>query len=854
MKKIIAMLLAVLCLTSVFAVPSYAEGRRATYNKVDTPILTFKENNALKIWSVCKAMGMTDNQAAGVIGVFERESGLDPSALEGVFETGMTDKKKKLMKDKKALTDYCVNSLFARYDAQGLKINKSAYKGVDGNYYPAVGLPQFTGGRFSKLLLYSEYHKVAWYEIDNQLAYFFKESDKSGYSDGHGKWIVEKYIANTKASVDECTAEWLRVFEGVPGNHLAQRQANARSWLRKFKGSKGDINYAKKIMKLMDKPYMGSGGNTSTDIADVSIYHELASKVLIMSQNSGFRFDFDGTKTEKQNKANSEVLAEMVGKDKSKNKYSLYDLFGSDIHYYRYLGESTTSLTLLDHAFTYLLEGRISDLGLGESIFYDSEGRYLSAHVYSGRPLVLNSDILLQGSVDPRVSSIVSYFSGYSYTHSELMLTFCKLVTDATTYMLGPEPLEHVGSFVDSVLSIQLLKDIRPMILVLLGFAMVGFILSLLKHTVGIYKGQEALKHVIVRALVGILLLGGVFAFIASPTALNKQIVKVATITDSIFAETLSKAYEDDEVIGSTDSSNVTAAAIWKTAIFEPWCQAVFGDKYENLYTQYSDKPEENKMKQSYLTEEGITNIKAGQYGYNSAKYTGDVYVPVGNGVQIRNWAAYLYSCQSRFHKDYDVANIQLQEDKKDDKEKNYLFPFAKTTARNANINADTFRVIDAQMDISPQVYSDGKEIFNYTGAKRLEHHYIKYTAVMMWNVLMLLFFWPLIFKKLSSLMKLLFFGVQFVYYTIQELFKESGKVAEMFGNVKENALQYLLACIKIYIMTIMYTLLVGKGMIFAVLFIFIAFNILATTPSRVVNGVNQLKHKAVRYKNELVK
>ena len=849
MKKLLSVILAlVICMTTL-VIPSFA----TEYTKVDTPSLSFKDNNALKIWSVCKAMGMTDNQAAAVIGVFEEESHLDPAALEGVYETGLTETKQKILRNRKSLADYTKNKLFPMYAKNGLRIDKSAYKGTDGQYYPAVGLAQFTGTRFSKLLAYGEYHKVAWYEMDNQLAYFFKDDDKSGYTDGHGKWIVDTYIANKNASIDECVKDWLRVFEGVPGNKLGKRQANAHKWYKKFKGSKGDINYGIKVMKLMDKSYKGASGNTTTDVADVSIYHELASKVLIMNQNSGFRFDFDGSALARQKAANSEVLADLLGKTEAKNKYSLYDLFGSDIHYYRYLGESTTSLTLLDHAFTYMQEGRISDIDLGDTIMYDSHGRYLSTHVYSGRPIVLNSDSLMQGSSDPRVSSISSYFTGFAYTQSEFILNVCKVLTDSVTYLLGPEPLQQVQSFVDSILSTDIVKGIRPVVIVFISLAVVGLILSLFKHAVAIRKGTGAFKQFVARALIGIILVGGAFMFIKSPDKLNKRFISLATVTDKMFAETLSKAYEGDDVIGSDDSTNTVAAALWKTSIFEPWCQAVFGDKYENLYTQYSDKP--NKMKQSYLTEEGIKNIKSGQYAYNSAKYTGDVYVPVGDGNLVRNWAAYLYSCQSKFHKDYDVASMQLQEEETDKKEeKSYAFPFAKTTARNASINADTFRVIDAQMDISPQIYSDGKEVFNYTGAKRLEQHYIKYTSVMVWNVLMLGFFLPLIFAKLSRLMKILFFGVQFVYYAIIELFRESGKISEVFNNLKENALGYLLACIKIYILVILYTTLISKGVIFSVLYVFIAFNVLATSPAKISQKANRIKQRAVRYKNEILK
>ena len=125
---------------TALVIPSFA----TEYTKVDTPSLSFKDNNALKIWSACKAMGMTDNQAAAVIGVFEEESHLDPAALEGVYETGLTETKQKILKNRKSLADYTKNKLFPMYAKNGLRIDKGAYKGTDGQYYPAVVLAQFT--------------------------------------------------------------------------------------------------------------------------------------------------------------------------------------------------------------------------------------------------------------------------------------------------------------------------------------------------------------------------------------------------------------------------------------------------------------------------------------------------------------------------------------------------------------------------------------------------------------------------------------------------------------------------------------------------------------------------------------
>ena len=104
-----------------------------------------------------------------------------------------------------ALNDYTTNILFPAY--KSVKINKNGYLGADGNYYPGIGLAQWTGPRGYKLFQHAQSTNSDWRDLDTQLSYFTKET-------ANGKLRDKLNAASTPA---EAAAIGLDNYEMSPG-------------------------------------------------------------------------------------------------------------------------------------------------------------------------------------------------------------------------------------------------------------------------------------------------------------------------------------------------------------------------------------------------------------------------------------------------------------------------------------------------------------------------------------------------------------------------------------------------------------------------------------------------------------
>lgn len=189
---------------------------------VNTEAITL--DNAKKVWSVFKAYGLSNEQIAGILGNWSVESGIDPSGFEGIYSEHFQPtgpKHTDAYNNMNAWTE----SLFSQYAAQGLGINHAAYKGSDGNYYPGLGLGQWTGGNGEKLIAASKSVNKNWYDLDFQLAYALATPSPTGIQDYWNKYKKESGSASAMAM--SFTHDW----EGNAGMAYAERQAAAEHWL-----------------------------------------------------------------------------------------------------------------------------------------------------------------------------------------------------------------------------------------------------------------------------------------------------------------------------------------------------------------------------------------------------------------------------------------------------------------------------------------------------------------------------------------------------------------------------------------------------------------------------------------------
>lgn len=208
---------------------------------VNTEAITL--DNAKKVWSVFKAYGLSNEQIAGILGNWSVESGIDPSGFEGIYSEHFQPtgpKHTDAYNNMNAWTE----SLFSQYAAQGLGINHGAYKGSDGNYYPGLGLGQWTGGNGEKLIAASKSVNKNWYDLDFQLAYALATPSPTGIQDYWNKYKKQS------GSASEMAMSFTHDWEGNAGMAYAERQAAAEHWLSQMASWTEDSAFSASVISM----------------------------------------------------------------------------------------------------------------------------------------------------------------------------------------------------------------------------------------------------------------------------------------------------------------------------------------------------------------------------------------------------------------------------------------------------------------------------------------------------------------------------------------------------------------------------------------------------------------------------
>jgi hypothetical protein len=862
------------------------------------------EQNKYKIWSILRTYGLTEYEAAGVMGCWKCECEFKPELVEANPRITVTDGVPTATVGSQyddtfdAVNDYIANCS-AKYiechdamtvaclcdgwhcwgdDANqnqwGIEqarlgvdftdngIAEAFYFSVGGQGYCGIGLAQWTADRAVGLLDWCNKHNCEWWVLESQIMFTMSEDGDSGFS----YW--EEYKEKWKDSTDlnEITKDFSLNFEGNTNeDYYAPRQEAAQAIYNEFAGSLYDFNYAYDVLADTDMvlpPFVRE------DIIDRSIFYYYIGKNLIYPQNSGFIFEStnvyvedengnltiaDSSLQSSQNAKNVNVLTgyvnQVMGNGNNSPEYCLFELFGENLHWYRYLGEKTYSPKLADHIWSAWTERRLNKLGVLETIMYSSTN-YLSCEVYEGRPTVLSSSERNDGFQDPRTDLVgVSAFMGYTYEAGEINMTFAKYIVALISLLIGTEIPAHFTILLTKFETTDAWNTIKIAVNLILAFAMVAFIFSLVKKVFQYSKGTgSSPKDVIERFIIGVIALGLLFLSVNNPSVMNNTIYRGLTAIDQLFNYALNKTCEDDEVIHCSDENMQVHACLWRTAIFQPWCRGQFsGLDYEKLYTHYATLQDgQSVMPQSHQTIDPADT--SGNPFFDSAKYTGDVYVPIGGGKEVRNWAAYLMSCGSKYHIDNSVKNVS--EAGEFDLSQPIYFPNATTTAYDSTLMADTYRVIDAQFNISPQQYPDGTIANNYTDASIPNTHYFKEGNIMLCNALMLFIMLPTIWAKIKNFFLLLLTMVQMIWFTILELFKEQKGLSAFTGKIGKCLIDYVLANIKLVIMVMLYMALVDKGFVLGFVYILACLTIQAFKYEEAKQDFRNVKNNINRAKN----
>ena len=880
-KYISRLLLLVISFTCIFNIVSssntvYAEDKfKGTENAEN--LSDFNNDYTLQcqyqIWSILKSMGMNDNQAMGILACFIHEGGCKPEAVETYYDYSSSDKtevdkyveehSKPFAKDpttatKEILRNYNVSddvidqaqkasTMNASVTGNGLIVSAYFYNGVGA---AGIGLAGFTGSRCASLLEFAKKNNCDWWKMENQFTWMITKSEDGGDS---SSGLFEQYMNDTSnSSLSECVYYWATKYENssMPSEFIRQRIMTANNISSTYKNLKWDSAYGSKIVS-------GAGLTASkmhTGIIDRKIIHSLIGNVLYYPQNKGYLVNKSGA-------SNLEEIKKEVYKSRLKTfnseadntpNYSLYELFGADLHWYRYIGESTCTPGLLDHIWSGVTQNKTSELISFDTINYSSLV-YLSCQVYEGRPKVLTTADIQNGYKDPRVGRDI--LGGYTYVLGSIQMTICKYINSFVAFLMGHEVLDKVTEIFTLIETSDMWTDVfKPVVFIIISFCMIAFIASLAGKAIRYAKnGSSSMREAINRFLIGFLCLIILLGSVAKPESFNDVILKTVTFVDQIFEASLSKTLSGDEVIDVTNDDLVVEAVLWKTGIFNAWCRGQFdGKEYNELYTQYAKlgkSKNKKKMAQSY--DKPDANSLSGDPVFNSAEATGDVYVYVGGGKEIRNWAAYLYSCGSKYHMDYSLDSKyaeNYQNGLADNME--IEFPTAKTTANDKTIMADTFRIVDAQMNISPQLYPDGSKSYNYTDAKKLETHFLLESSAMFFNTLLLAFFLPVIWLKIKNFVLLIITIFKMIWFSILELFKEGDNLKEIGTSIKESFFGYVVACLKINIMVLLYMKFVDRNLFMSIIYVILCIVVLGFSLDDVRKIKYNIKQKASQAKN----
>ena len=540
-----------------------------------------------------------------------------------------------------------------------------------------------------------------------------------------------------------------------------------------------------------------------------------------LTNGSVLGFDFDEVKDREQ--INSNILTGNA------NTYSAYQRFGPNIKFIPYFGEQSLELTIFDKIYSAVAQDKVDSL-LDIKDVFDESTTTLSTIAYKDRAPALYN--LHDNRVDPRLNAaslMTRSATGSAAQLGNLFLTLANIIVFIMNIFITDKLQIELFALIDEFMRSRVWSMIfKPAINVGMMFGIVGLIFSLVKHGKRYAQGKEDARPFFGRFFGNLVILGLITILAINPTRLNHIPQKIFDINTKLMAKVLVSQAQGNAVVNTnTYNTQAIESVTWQTAIFNPWCRGMFQDEYEKLYTQYSKVG--NKMKQSYQDLEQMKNDGLeehyhsagpdGEITYDSAFMTGDVGVPLGGEKDEhgeytkieKNWALFAWSTQSIYHIDSEQARYITQNEENEDVELDLGWPNARTAPNNNQIYQDTFRWIDAKLNISPGYTYSGLKVYNYRDARPYVQTFVQEGFNALKYALLLLVMLPSIFTKLRLFIMLSILTVQVIVYGIVNLFKEktfTQLIPKYFDSIKE----YFMVNLKITIMIILYTKLVGKA------------------------------------------
>lgn len=194
-----------------------------------------RTENISKAWSVFSGMGVSQTVAAGILGNFDHESGIDPTGVETIYS------EKYAIGPKKAAAEA------AGFDV--MKIDSSYGSKFPGVKLVGIGFGQWSNGRNTTILNYAKSRGLKWYDIGTQLAFMFDGDNPSDIA-------VLKGIASTpNITISQATERFMSEWERPSSNALALdgRINSAAKIYLDLDVAKVDKKYAQSIISGMNK-------------------------------------------------------------------------------------------------------------------------------------------------------------------------------------------------------------------------------------------------------------------------------------------------------------------------------------------------------------------------------------------------------------------------------------------------------------------------------------------------------------------------------------------------------------------------------------------------------------------------
>lgn len=237
-----------------------------------------RAENLKKAWSVFDELGIDAIVAAGILGNFDHESGLDPTGVETIFGEPYEIGPKKAAAESAGFEMSVMNPSYA-----------AKFPGVKQG---GIGLGQWSNGRNGTLREYAKSRGLLWHDIGTQLAFMF-DGDNKGDID-----VLWSIANDPNITIDSATSRFMLEWErpNAAAANLPARQVSAAQLYLELQTTEVDSSYAQSIISAMNVDVAESNNMRSAYFQDDGCGNEVRTNYSGQADGTGvFPADAGGT-------------------------------------------------------------------------------------------------------------------------------------------------------------------------------------------------------------------------------------------------------------------------------------------------------------------------------------------------------------------------------------------------------------------------------------------------------------------------------------------------------------------------------------------------------------------------------